>query len=118
FNSDFVRPVFDWFVPTAAKLRGPFATRTCWFASFAQTWVYFDIIAEALDTVPGIGELLSLAAGPYPLPMPYDNCQRFLFKWISQFYVWELNATLGENLVTHADWWVLGTGFVPAIPKV
>ena len=117
FNSDFVRPVFDWFVPTAAKLKGPFSTRTSWFASFAQTWVYFDIIAEAMDTVPGIGELLSLAAGPYPLPLPYDNCQNFLFKWISRFYTWELNATLGENLVTHADWWVLGTGFVPAVPK-
>jgi hypothetical protein len=114
-NDWLFRPFLTEIAPNVAKVFGPFYPRKTWFADFAETWVYLEIVDEisAVDD-----EITSFLAGPYPIPLPDENCQKVIFGYISLFYAFELNVTLGENLYTHADWWLTADGTPPVIPKV
>jgi hypothetical protein len=101
-----IDPLFEDIGTMVARIVGPFHTRECWFASFQTTFV---IIPELIE----IG-----AQGPWPIPLPYENCARKMFDPFSKVYKYELNAVLGPNLLTHCDWWLFGYGQVPFMPKV
>lgn len=100
--------------PLFSKLAGPFHTRNPYFARFATT---FQIVA--LPVTPGFAIT--------PIPMPKENLHVFGSRAESFAYAIGLNATLGENLYTQADWWPFGKGVVPmahrldtqaALPKI
>lgn len=101
-----IDPFFEDVGALAARIVGPFHRRDCWFAKYATTFV---IVPELVE----IG-----AQGPWPIPLMYENCAPKVFSPLSLLYQVELNAVLGPNLMTHSDWWLLGWGQVPFLPKV
>lgn len=98
-------PFLTKVAPNVAKLRGPFYTRACYFASYAAT---FKIVIVPVLEVPV----------PLPIPLPRKNPLVSIFKALTMLYAPQLNMTLGENLYTQCDWWVFGDGVVPIFPKL
>ena len=101
-----VSPLINEVAPHMAKALGPFNPRECWFATYATTFVF-------------IPELVELGLqGPWPIPIPYSNCMINVFKPLTKISAITLNFTLGDNLITHCGWWIVGEGIVPVLPKV
>jgi len=105
FVDDFYNPLMVEGFPFIAKFPevGPWQRRKCWFAEYATT---FEVFPEA-----------GPFAGPWPIPLPYPNCMRKVFKYVSLAYSVELNFTTGENLYTQSPLWVFGRGMVPVMTK-
>jgi hypothetical protein len=108
FNDEFFTPLIEDVFPLVGKLPyvGAWQWRKCWFAKYATT---FEFIPELEEF--GLG-------GPWPIPLPFPNCLRPVFKWISIMYACELNAFIGENLYTQSTFWFFGRGVTPVILKV
>ncbi len=108
FMDDFFDPLTEDVAPQLAKLPyvGPWQWRTPWFAQYATTFEFIP----ALEII-GLG-------GPWPIPLPYDNCMNDVFKYISIIYSCELNFFIGENLYTQSPFWVFGRGVSPVFLKV
>lgn len=85
----FLDTVID-IAPHIAKALGPFHRRKCYFASYADT------ITVVITPV-----------GPIPFP-----------SFLPMAYTINLNMILGENLFLDTDWWILGKGVVPILPKI
>lgn len=99
-------PLLNDVAPHLAKAFGPFHERVCYFSKFATTFVVIPELAEF-----GL-------QGPWPIPLPYNNCMVEIFNAFTKISRIGLNFTLGDNLMTHSDWWILGEGIVPILPKV
>lgn len=108
FMNDFFDPLTEDIAPQLAKLPyvGPWQWRKCWFANNATTFEFIPMLEEF-----GLG-------GPWPIPLPYDNCMRDIFKYVSIIYSSELNFFIGENLYTMSPFWVFGRGVSPVTLKV
>lgn len=89
-----------------AKAAGPFHRRKPYFARYATT---FQIVKWPYPPM-----VIPMAV---PLPTP-KNVLNPMFSAVATIYQVQLNLTLGENLVTYTDWWFLGKGVVPMLPKV
>lgn len=108
FNEYFFRPLIMDLAPLIGKLPyiGPWQDRKCWFADYATTFEFIP----ALE-VFGLG-------GPWPIPLPFDNCLKKVFHYVSVVYQVELNAMLGENFYTMSEYWPFGRGISPIVYKV
>jgi hypothetical protein len=85
---------------------GPFSARSSYFASYATTFV----------TIPPLVEFG--LAGPWPIPIPYENCWNNVFYYWAYGYSIELNMFLGPHLITHSTvLWPWGKGVVPTMVK-
>ncbi len=89
-----------------AKVAGPFHRRKPYFAKYATT---FQIVKWPYPPL-----VIPLCV---PLPTP-KNVLNPMFGAVSTIYQIQLNLILGENFVTYCDWWFLGKGVVPMLPKV
>ncbi|GMU53051.1 MAG: hypothetical protein AMXMBFR33_21970 [Candidatus Xenobia bacterium] len=89
-----------------AKAAGPFHRRKPYFARYATT---FQIVKWPFPPA-----IIPMAV---PLPTP-KNVLNPMFSSIATIYQVQLNLVLGENFVTFTDWWILGKGVVPMLPKV
>lgn len=110
FFEEFFNPLTETIAPQIAKVAmvGPWQTRSCWFAEYATTFEF----------IPWLEEFFGLG-GPWPIPLPYPNCLREVFDYISLAYSAELNFAIGENLYTHSPFWaVFGRGVAPVSLKV
>ncbi|MFA7483635.1 MAG: hypothetical protein WC314_24260 [Vulcanimicrobiota bacterium] len=108
FNDEFFVPLLEDVYPVLGKLPkvGAWQSRPAWFAKFATTIEYFPFLAT-------FG-----AGGPWPIPLPYENCLRKVFHYVSIMYSAELNAMVGENLYTQSTFWFFGRGVTPVLLKV
>jgi hypothetical protein len=108
FNDDFFRPFFLDLAPQLAKFPyiGPWQWRKSYFAEYCTTFEFIPI-AEVI----GLG-------GPWPIPLPFENCLNKVFKWVSIVYSTELNFFTGENLYTMSPFWFFGRGVSPVLLKV
>ena len=108
FNDDFFRPLVEEVFTVTGKMPyvGPWQWRKSWFASYATTFEFIPWLEEF-----GLG-------GPWPIPLPYDNCLIKVFNYMSMIYSVELNAMTGENLYTHSPFWLFGQGVTPVFLKV
>lgn len=104
-GTDVLKAPFTSLVPNAGKVAGPFHRRKPYVASYAT-------IIGIVVPVPFIGIVV------FPEPTTQENLHVPVFRMMSLAYAGMLNATFGENLFTHCDWWVFGDGVVPALPKV
>ena len=86
--------------PLLSKLAGPFHLRNPYYARYATT---FQMVTIPFPPVIVIT----------PVPTPKENLWVFGFRAKTFAYTAGLNATLGENLYTQADWWPFGNGVVP-----
>ncbi|MCA9777618.1 MAG: hypothetical protein KC800_12905, partial [Candidatus Eremiobacteraeota bacterium] len=86
--------------PLFSKLAGPFHLRNPYFARYATT---FQLVTIPFPPVVAVT----------PIPSPKENLHVFAFRAETFAYTVGLNATLGENLYTQADWWPFGNGVVP-----
>lgn len=88
--------------PNLAKIQGPFHRRLPYIARFATTfeWIALD------DPLP------------FVIPENFPNLTVSVFRGLSALYAPTLNFALGENFVTHCDWWGQGgEGRVPMFLK-
>lgn len=108
FFDDFFDPLTEKVAPQIAKLPyvGPWQWRECWFADYCTTFEFVPLLEE-------FG-----AGGPWPIPLPFENCLRDVFEYISIIYSVELNFFIGENLYTQSPFWVFGRGVSPVLLKV
>lgn len=107
FNDSFFQPLFLDLAPNLAKLPiGPWNKRKCYFADYATTIEFVPILE-----VFGLG-------GPWPIPLPFPNCLKKVFSYVSIVYSCELNATTGENFYTMSPFWFFGRGISPVLLKV
>jgi len=108
FNDDFFTPLIEDVFPVIGKLPyvGSWQWRPSWFAKYATTFEFVPLLEEF-----GLG-------GPWPIPLPYDNCLRKVFKYVSIMYAVELNAFIGDNLYTQSTFWFFGRGVTPVFLKV
>lgn len=104
-----VKDLLETAAPNISKVAGPFHLRRPYFAKYASTF-QLTIIPPTLITPP--------IPIPMPIPMPKENILVFAFRALSLAYTGTLNAALGENLYTHADWWPFGDGVVPMTAKL
>lgn len=81
-------PLLDGIAPNLAKIDGPFHRRFPYVARYATT---FEWITE-LDI-------------PYVIPENFANFHVHVFRGLSALYEPTLNFELGEDLLTHSDWW-------------
>lgn len=89
-------------IPNLSKILGPFERRACYFAKYQTNFIIPNIF-------------------PIPLPIPdprKKNRMCLLFQGMSMGYTAHLNATLGDNLMTASDWWIVGHDVVPVVVKV
>jgi hypothetical protein len=107
FNEYFFRPLVLELGPQVSKLPdiGPWQSRKCYFADYSTTFEFIP----ALE-IFGLG-------GPWPIPLPFDNCLKKVFKYVSLAYSTELNAFLGENFYTMSPFWFFGRGVSPVLFK-
>lgn len=107
FNRDFFQPFVLDMAPQIAKLPGigPWNKRKSYFADYSTTFEFIP----ALE-IFGLG-------GPWPIPLPFDNCLNKVFKYVSLAYSVELNFNLGENFYTMSDYWPFGRGISPVVFK-
>ncbi|MCD4782778.1 MAG: hypothetical protein K8T10_02990 [Candidatus Eremiobacteraeota bacterium] len=89
--------------PHIAKVLGPFHRRKCYFASYADT---ITVIITPVGPIP------------FPSFLPKKNYTIPIFKIFTMAYTINLNMMLGENLFLDTDWWILGKGVVPILPKI
>ena len=101
-----VTPLLHDVAPHLAKVLGPFNKRDCWFADYATTLVMIPELVEF-----GL-------QGPWPIPITYSNCMVNVFNPLTKVSAITLNFSLGDNLMTHCSWWIVGEGIVPVLPKV
>jgi hypothetical protein len=108
-NNKLLRPLLADIAPNAAKAGGPFFARKPYFASYCSTvaLIFLPILFGA-PTVPVIT----------PLPIPRDNVLVPIARALGIVYAITLNVSVGENFMTHTDWWVFGEGVVPWVPQV
>ncbi len=99
--------VFSDVAPNLAKLAGPFHRRQPFFASYAATF-QLTFVPTPFGPVPV----------PSAVPINRDNALVPIFRGFTYLYTPAMNASLGENFYTHADWWGFGEGTVPVLPKV
>lgn len=104
---DVLTPLFNDVAPNLAKIAGPFHTRQPFFASYAATF-QLTIVPTPVGPIPI----------PSPIPLPRKNILVPIFRGFTYVYTPTLNATLGENLYTQADWWGFGQGVVPVLVKL
>lgn len=108
FNDDFFRPMAEQVFTVLGRLpyAGPWQWRKCYFAKYATTFEFVPALEEF-----GLG-------GPWPIPLPFDNCLVKIFNYFSILYAVELNAFTGENFYTHSPFWPMGRGVTPILLKV
>lgn len=102
--SDVLETVFTDILPNASKILGPFHMRNCYFARWVTTF-----------SIPTVFPV------PIPTPIPDNKHKNYLclvFRALTMVYTAHLNATLGENLMTSTDWWLIGKERVPMVPKL
>jgi hypothetical protein len=87
-----MEPMVNEVAPNLSKSAGPFHSRLPYIAMYATTFQY-------------IGPPISL---PVSIPMNFPNFHVPIFRGFSYLYTPTLNLEMGENLLTHCDWW--GTG--------
>ncbi len=107
FLKDAMGAFFNDIAPNLSKIAGPFHTRQPYFASYAATF-QLTMVPTPIGTIPV----------PSAIPLPRRNILVPIFRGFTYLYTPTMNAALGENLYTHADWWGFGEGVVPVIPKV
>ena len=106
-----LRDVVSTVVPNVAKLSGPFHRRKAYFSKHATMYVIACIL------VPPIPVPIPLPI-PTPLPPGPANANVKLFKAMALIYSTQMNLAWGENFITHCDWWFIGQGCVPMLPKI
>jgi len=99
--------LFQDVAPNLAKIAGPFHMRKPFFASYATTF-QLTMVPTPVGTVPV----------PSAVPLPRKNILVPIFRGFTYVYTPAMNGMLGENFVTHTDWWGFGQGTVPVLPKV
>lgn len=102
-------PLMQTVAPNVAKIAGPFHIRKPYFAKYATTF-QLTIIPPTIFNPP--------IPIPTPVPLPKDNILVVAFRVLSLAYTGTLNASLGENFYTRADWWIFGDGVVPMTTKI
>ncbi len=108
FNDDFFRPLTEQVFTILGRLPygGPWQWRQSYFAKYATTFDFIPLLEEFA------------LGGPWPIPLPFDNCLNKVFKYMSIAYADHLNAFTGENLYTHSPFWPFGRGVTPILLKV
>lgn len=98
--------------PNISKVVGPFHVRKQFFASNAAYVLLFRHKKLGVELDP-----LN-----YPILMPYkqevNNVLNEVLDILSKSFTIHLNAYLGENFLTHSDWWIFGEGVVPVLPRM
>lgn len=95
-------PLLRQLAPNLAKVNGPFRRRLPYIARYATTfeWIALD------DPLPFI------------IPENFGNLMVPVMRGLSALYAPTLNFELGENFLTHCDWWgQKGEGRVPILLK-
>lgn len=105
--SEALGPLLTETAPNLAKAAGPFYQRKPYFASFATTF-QLKMVTEAGGKFPV----------PTATPRPLENALIPFFRALTGTYTSILNASLGENLYTHADWWPFGEGVAAVTLKL
>ena len=102
FVKDFYDPLMVEGFPFIAKMPyiGPWQSRKCWFAEYSTTLV-----------VPNEFPV------PIPATLPFPNCLRKVFKYVTFAFATELNFTTGENFYTQSPFWFFGRGMTPVFTK-
>lgn len=108
--SDGLRQFLEMASPNVAKVAGPFHQRNPYFASFASSF-HLVVLPPTPLTPP-------IPLPPIPTFMPTENVLVFISRALSLGYSATLNASLGENLYTHTDWWPFGDGIVPMTTRL
>lgn len=97
-------PLLEGVAPNLAKIEGPFHWRFPYIARYASTLTILSF--KGIPLIPVVA------------PMQWPNFHVPVFRGLSYLYAPTLNFELGENLLTHADWWGLpGEGRVPMLTK-
>ncbi len=100
-SSRFFRQLLNEVAPNLAKVDGPFHARLPYIARYATAFEW--IIPLEI---------------PFVIPQNIPNMNVEVFRGLSYIYAPTLNAELGENLLTHADWWGKGgEGKAPVLAK-
>lgn len=109
-NNKLLRPLLTEIAPNAAKVLGPFWARKPYFAKYAST---FQVIFPPTPFfgVPG-------PPIPTPIPLPRKNMMVPIARALAYVYSVSLNMSVGENFLTHCDWWIFGEGVVPMVPQI
>lgn len=109
-NNELLRPLLTQIAPNGSKALGPFTARRPYFAKYAST---FQVIFPPTPFfgVPG-------PPIPTPIPLPRKNILNPVARALAYLYSTTLNLSLGENFMTHSDWWIFGEGVVPMMPQV
>lgn len=81
--------------------------RRPFFAKYAATF-QLTMVPTPVGTIPV----------PTAIPLPRKNLLVPIFRGFTYLYTPMMNAALGENLYTHADWWGFGQGAVPVVVKL
>ncbi len=107
FLPSVLETVFRDIAPNLSKIAGPFHTRQPYFASYAATF-QLTLVPTPIGTIPV----------PTCIPLPRKNILIPIFRGFTYLYTPTMNAAIGENFVTHTDWWGFGQGVVPVLPKI
>jgi hypothetical protein len=107
--ADSLSSFFNDIAPNMSKIAGAFHERQPYFASYATTF-QLTIIPPTIFNPP--------IPVPTPIPLPKENLLVPLFRTMTTVFTGAMNASLGENTYTHADWWGFGEGVVPAMIKL
>lgn len=100
-SSQFFSKLLNEVAPNLAKVDGPFHPRLPYIARYATAFEW--IIPLEI---------------PFVIPQNIPNMNVEVFRGLSYIYAPTLNAELGENLLTHADWWGRGgEGRSPVLAK-
>lgn len=95
----------------------PFLSRVPVISPFAWRDSYFADYAFTIEVFPE-SEAVGLPPVVLPIPLPFENCLKDPFDYISMAYAIELGFNLGPEFMTHSLTWPWGNGVVPAMPKV
>jgi hypothetical protein len=104
----FLRPLMSNIAPNAAKVAGPFWARKPYFAKYATT---LEIVF-----IPVLG--IPVGPFPIPIPLPYTNMLVPVERVLGYAFSTTLDLSIGENFMTHCDWWIFGEGVVPIVPQI
>lgn len=98
-----MKPLLEGIAANWAKIDGPFHDRLPYMARFATTWQLIDLEEIVI---------------PFCAPMEWTNFQVFIFRGLTYLYAPSLNFEVGENLLTHSDFWgTNGEGRVAVLIK-
>lgn len=102
-SSELFAPLLSKIAPNLAKVEGPFHSR----------WPY---IAKYATTVEWVG--LEEFGVPMIMPEAWGNFHVLVFNGLTYLYAPTLNFEMGENFLTHSDWWgETGEGRPPLLTK-